>query len=383
MGRALLALIGLSMGLAACAPEDPNVKPARRDNYRQTKIEKNQVKGLDYIQYSVYRLAEIKQVVEAAISEPEKLKKFSGSACGQLVVDRISENRRVQRFETVNCTIHNDDLNRIYFKADGVDVIESSRAADGALERLWMRSVVPHQITGNIRQNKEKTINRADSSAAVRERRELSLDLVRESEGAREYRFSYSVDLNWRQEIVGENFQAFEDNANSLLVLTGSMVIAGQSVEQIQLDLGRLETFAPRTVKERAKYTKGRKPDDQTFRKVSLLLKAGKGEGDDREALRFDKAACGLPWGALEVADYEGQTDKDDKLKTGKEKGIGLSAMGIEVKATGQIRSWPDCTMDATDSIGSDLPVYLRGERFKAQAGEIRNRIPYHEILFK
>lgn len=370
MGRFSLVLIGLSIGLAACAPQDPNVKPANRDNFKQARSEKSQVKGLDYVEYTVYRMAEIKQVVEAAVAAPAKLKKFESPACGQLVIDRMDETRRLQRFETVNCRLYDDEASGVNFKADGVDVVESKFAAEGHLERLWMRSVVPHQISGGIKQDKSKKFKRGGSSAALRERRELSLDLAAEADGVKEYRFSYSVDLNWSQEIKGENFQAFEDNSTSLMVLTGSLIIAGQAVEEIHLDLGRLETFAPRTIKQRDKYTRGRTPADQTFHKISLLLKAAKAEdAKERTPLRFDKAACGLPWGDLEVAGYKGGGGDDDRLSSQKEKQLSLGVMGIEVKATGQIRSWPDCQQELL--------------KFEAKAGEIRNRIPYHEILFK
>ena len=374
MRRFSIGLIGFGLVLAGCAPDDPNVRPPKRDNFAQSRSERNQAMGLDYLQFAIYRLAEIKQVVEAAAVPPtSKLKAIDDNLCGQLVVDRTSGDRREQRFETIACTIQNIDARGVSLKADGVDVVASSFGPDGEIDRLELKSVLPYQVSGRISDSKVSPRERGGSSATLKERRELSLDRVPISNNGdgRVYRFSYGIELTWSQEIRGKNFTAFEDGSAGTLVMTGSLVLNQKNVETILLSSLRMDAFAPRTIKVRAKYTKGRTPDNQTFHKISLELKPGKGADDEATPLMFDKSACGLPVGDLVVSSYKG-ANSDDRLTYKDEKTVALSALGILVKATDQMRPWPDCSPDPSNE-----------NRFQPKAGEVRNRAPYHELLFK
>lgn len=372
MRRLLIALVGFSFGLAGCEPDDPNVSPRKRDNFAQSRAERNQAIGLDYLQFAIYRLADIKQIVEAAAASPEvNLKKVDESFCGQLVVDRTTGVRREQRFETTNCTIQKVEALGLSLKADGVDIVESSTGAEGEIERLLLHSVVPYQISGRISESQDKPKERAGSQAEMTEQREFSLDLMAMEGDKLTYRFSYFINLNWTQEIKGVNFTAFEDGSKSTIVMKGSLVLVEKNVESIALSSLRMDVLAPRSIKDRARYTKGRTPDDLTFHKINLVLKPTKGADKKPADLTFGKDSCGLPVGALEVAFYK-SANKDDRLSKDEEKTIVLSPAGILVKATDQVRSWPDCAMDPADK-----------DRFKATKGEVRNRGPYHELLFK
>jgi hypothetical protein len=413
---------------SACTPEDNKIESSRARKAAEATSEKSQVKGLDYVEYAVYRLAEIKQVMDTLADNDEKKKgrkkKSGATLCGRLNLDRQDGNQRLVSFVTRDCLLPKAGDEHANLHGVGTERVSVSLDSNGDIVQVWLKSVGPYMVDGKVPDPKGKDVPFAGSELDLEEDRDLAVDLADVSGDQRSYAFTYSVRSKWRQDLKGSAFLA-KENGEQTIRLSGSINMAGEkskTVRDLTVDSIIMKVVAPRTITERTR--RRSKAQDETFHVVNLEIQPAKAEKAP-VPLIFDPKGCGLPWGELVADKYSSNNgDKEDRLykqikniETGKKemlRTLRLGATGIEVAASGKSRAWYDCSEpeakvaagedgtadagdsgdavnpgdaddpgDSGDSGDGDHSEGSKKKNFRAVTNEVRNRIPYGAIFFK
>ncbi|MGE0762164.1 MAG: hypothetical protein AB7N80_02685 [Bdellovibrionales bacterium] len=366
----LVAMIGMG-----CEPKDENVKRQTRSPFAQAKIERANISGLDYLQYTAYRLAEVQRLAELVVQNPAPLIVQDNSpACGRLVIDKTEGLRRMMRLKTQNCPVAAVKEEKLQLAADGEEVLDVQLNSQGQVTRVLSSTVGPYVVSGEIRAGEMD-----DSKLNTFERREMSLDLI---EGSR-YRFAYAVEMSWRQELVSPSFKAYEDGGRNHINLTGEFVMTNGRLQSLTLDLARINVSSPREITERKRRANSLTPG-KTFHNVNLLLTAQPGADKGTVVpMSFGTAGCGLPQGKLRVLTFK-TTMSNDNLTFKQEKDVEFTPLGIHVPAVGKSQAWLDCA----PAVQIPLPGGTVGGWPAKPAptflpSELGNRNPYLALFFK
>ncbi len=361
----------LLLGLASCTPDDPSVKRNTTAGFERARAERVQVSGVDYLEYSAYRLSEVSDLLKVMVDQRANLPQAgkSNSPCAKMELDRNEGSRRLLRLRTNNCKLERGELTEASLKADGDEIVDVFLNQAGQVSRIVLSSVGPRVISGSITKG---TLRGSDLTAW--ETRQMALDAS--GEGA--FRFSYSVEMNWRQTLSTKAFKAF-DEGKSYFSATGDIQLEGNEVKDIAVELIRLNANIPRDVQNRSR--RNNRASNRTYHNVELLLRMADGEEKDTSAPLVYDPACGLPSGRLRVLRYN--SSFGDKISSREATDIQYSPLGVSVPASEASRPWTDCKVEVGTPDGGGTAVTLKIKRPTIPEGEVGVRAPYIALFFR
>lgn len=361
----------LAIGMASCTPDDPSVRRNTSIGFERARAERVQVSGVDYLEYSAYRLSEVSELVKLMVEQKGHLPQAgkSNSPCARLELDRNEGSRRLLRLRTNNCKLERGELSEATLKADGDEIVDVFMNQAGKVSRIVLNSVGPRVISGSIAKGDLR-----GSDLTAWETRQMALD----ENGENGFRFSYSVEMTWRQTLSTKAFKAF-DEGKSYFSATGDLVMADNEVKDIAVDLIRMNVNIPRDVQSRSR--KNNRATNRTYHNVDLLMRMADGEQKGTTAPLVYDPACGLPSGRLRVLRYS--SSFGDKISSREATDIQYSPMGVFVPSSETSRPWTDCKVEAGAPGEGGAAVALKIKRPTIPEGEIGVRAPYVSLFFR